>query len=131
MTEAAWRKILNYHSLSPPVGERDLPRIIDILRKEQGLDEDDYPVFDRGTTMADAVVLKIDRLHKLGIFHGDLNLTNIVSDNGFVRFIDFEYTCRIEDINLVEVAKFLELESYGYPETVEGALARERDMPFV
>jgi serine/threonine-protein kinase RIO1 len=122
--EAKWRRILYEHRLSP---ETNIiyPRLVHVLCNDQELDEDDVPNF---STYTDKIHAKIQRLHELGIFHGDLNNTNIVINNQEIYFIDFEYTCYIQDINIPFFSNFLELTENGFDSTIDGCLKREMDM---
>lgn len=50
----------------------------------------------------------IERLHELGLIHGDLHARNIVvnPETGVVRLIDFEHTQYLDEINYEEVSAF-------------------------
>ena len=127
-SETKWRRILHPYGLAPLEGAI-LPLFYDLLCKQQGLDVDDDPTPDFRMYKAQ-IQAQIDKMHSLGIFHGDLHWKNIVFDGQKPLFIDFEYTTKITDMDLEFVDSFLELEANGYEKSVTGALAREREMPF-
>jgi RIO-like serine/threonine protein kinase len=71
--------------LSPLVEENNLPRLQDILTIKTA----DY--------WKPKVAKVVERLHELGIYHGDLHLGNIVIKNDQILLIDFEATYYLEE----------------------------------
>jgi len=131
--EVFWRSLLYPKTLAPPVSVRDLTYVYDKHVKEQ---HPGKPFSLRGSRFEAAIRRKIKQLHQLGIFHGDMHKDNIVVDDSTdeVYFIDFEHTMFIKDMkqeDIQRMCKFLDLPNYGYPNTLQGLLDREMDMPFV
>ena len=126
--EIKWRKIL-VGIAAPPTIER-YPLLFDILEEEQKTDDPKI----LGTIWEGPIRQKIRKMHEMGIVHGDLHIQNIVVIDNKPYFIDFEYTMKIKNIDEEKIrwfSEFLELKEYGYPETIEGILDRENEMPFV
>jgi len=119
LKEKYWRNILHPLNLSPKLNDNQLIKLIDVLRKQQDLDDDDLPDV-KNTLYADKIKSKINLLHSYRIIHGDLGIQNIVLDNNDdILFIDFETTKYFDDY-----------EENGYEKSIEGLLKREKNMPF-
>jgi RIO-like serine/threonine protein kinase len=74
---------------------------------------------------------KIDDLHKLGIFHGDLHGNNIVINRTFddARIIDFEFSSFIKNISGQEIIRYAK--SFGEEDDIKNimdALIHEREV---
>lgn len=133
--EDYWRDVLYKLDLSPSKQQHRLPRVVDILRKEQSLEDDDLPEV-KDTKYDSLIRQKIDSMHLHGILHGDLHLENIVWDitakeENKIRFIDFETTvwmCHADQTYIEKMTKFLELKLFGFEENLNGIIQREKEM---
>jgi RIO-like serine/threonine protein kinase len=131
--EFFWRTLLYPHTLAPPTNVHDLTYVYCKHVNEQ---HPNKPLTLRGSRFEVVIRRKVKQLHQMGIFHGDLHKDNIVIDDRTdeIYFIDFEHTMFIKDMkekDIQRMCKFLEMETYGYPNTLQGLLDREMDMPFM
>ena len=102
-------KLLSKNNLSPKPIEWSKNYLIieyinSITLSEYLIKTNDYKIFID-------VLQSIDKIHSLGIFHGDLNLDNIlITPDKNIKFIDFESSFR-DDLSLKE-KKNLEFEIF-------------------
>ena len=126
--EDDWRNILSEQNISPKPGIF-FEKMWDRLNKEQGLEKDNIPVVP--DYMEIKIRDKIEKMHNMGIYHGDLHGGNIViTPDDDILFIDFEYTCYITDIIKNDIVLdfftyFLEPDVYDIQNDIKGLLELE------